>query len=138
MKKREWVHTLRRPERLAWVRTPARRQKQKKYVWQDVAGFMKENIIICLNSLPFLKGLVTRTRKYSEEVKESTVDIYVVCHRIFPHISSMELIDCTEHSLTNYSTINKGEAAITSDHAPWKMEIKVEANLARKDNKYLF
>ena len=78
--------------------------------------FLKNNNLICVNSLPFSKGLVTRTRKYLGEVKQSTIDFYVVCQRVLPHISSMEIIDHTEHSLTNYSALNTGEAAVTSDH----------------------
>ena len=101
-------------------------------------NFMKENNLICVNCLPFSKGLVTRTRKYLGEVKQSTIDFYVVCQSVLPHISSMEIIDCTEHNLTNYTVMNKGESAVTSDHAPTQMEVKLEANPIRKQKKEIF
>ena len=64
-------------------------------------NFLKENELTCVNSLPLTKGLVTRSRKYLNKVRESTLDFYVVCHRVLPLIVSMEIFNHSDHNLTN-------------------------------------
>ena len=90
-------------------------------------NFLELNNLICVNSLPLTKGLITRRRKYLNEVRESTIDFYVVCQRVLPFIESMEIFNHTDHNLTNYYKSETKYEAVTSDHAPLFMEIKLEA-----------
>ena len=74
-------------------------QNQNGRLFQE---FLKENRLTCVNSLPLKKGLITRTRKYLGEFKQSTLDFYVVCDYVLPHVMSMTIIDSKHHILTNY------------------------------------
>ena len=95
-------------------------------------SFLKENRLTCVNSLPLTQGLITRSRTYKGKVKESTIDFYVVCERVLPLVTSMKICDDKEHKLTNYSMLNDKNEAVNSDHAPLVMEVKLEANPAKK------
>ena len=70
-------------------------------------SFLEENKLICANSLPFTKGLITRKRRYQGEIRQSTIDFYVVCERVLPYVSSMEIVDDKKHTLTNQSLLRK-------------------------------
>ena len=95
-------------------------------------SFLEDNKLTCVNSLPITKGLVTRTRKYLGQLKQSTIDFYVVCERVLPYILSMKIVDSRHHTLTNYSMLNKKAEAVSSDHAPMIMEVKLEAVSEKK------
>ena len=95
-------------------------------------NFLEENKLTCVNSLPLTKGLVTRRRKYLNEVRESTLDFYVVCQSVLPLIQSMEIFNHTDHNLTNYYKSDNKCEAVSSDHAPLSMEVKLEAIPATK------
>ena len=96
-------------------------------------NFLENNKLICVNSLPCTKGLVTRRRKYLNEIRESTIDFYVVCAHVLPLISRMEILNYTDHNLTNYSLMNNNSEAVSSDHAPLVMEINLEAVPTKKN-----
>ena len=96
-------------------------------------SFLEENKLTCVNSLPMTKGLITRSRKYLGEIKESTIDFYVVCERVLPLVTSMKIVDDKDHKLTNYSMLNKEGEAVSSDHAPLLMEVKLEAKPTKKE-----
>ena len=88
---------------------------------------MEQNQLTCVNSLPLTKGLITRSRKYLDEIKERTIDFYVVCDRVLPLIQSMEIFHHTTHNLTNYYKSDNKYEAVSSDHAPLFMEVRLEA-----------
>ena len=95
-------------------------------------AFLEQNKLTCVNSLSLTKGLITRSRKYLGEIKESTIDFYVVCERVLPFISSMEILNDSSHRLTNYSAMNDKGESIDSDHFPLKMEVKLDAAPVKK------
>ena len=96
------------------------------------ANFIKENKLICVNSLPLTEGLITRSRKYDKEVKQSTIDFYVVCERVLPYVKSMKIDNGKVHMLTNYSNVDKEGRAINSDHFPMSMEINLTSAPVKK------
>ena len=96
-------------------------------------AFLEENKLICVNSLPLTKGLITRKRRYLDETRQSTIDFYVVCDKVLPYVSSMEIVNDKKHNLTNYSLLNKKSEAISSDHAPLIMEVKLEVRAVQKE-----
>ena len=94
--------------------------------------FLKKNKLICVNSLPLSKGLVTRSRKYFGQLRQSTIDFYVICEQVFPHVTSMEIIDHKDYTLTNFTNMNNNKTPVTSDHVPMRMDVKLEAFPVRK------
>ena len=80
--------------------------------------FLEGNKLICVNSLPLTKGLVTRRRRYLKEMRESTIDFYVVCEHVLPLVKEMNIQNHTEHNLTRYSVNNEKCVAVSSDHLP--------------------
>ena len=53
--------------------------------------FLKENSLICVNSLPLTEGLITRQRKLLGDIKASTIDFYVICERVLPYVQYMKI-----------------------------------------------
>ena len=94
--------------------------------------FLNENKLICVNSLPLTKGLITRRRRYQNEIRESTIDFYVVCEHVLPLVKQMEILKHTEHNLTKYSINNDKSQAVSSDHAPLIMEVKLQTVPTKK------
>ena len=94
--------------------------------------FLEQNNLICVNSLPFTKGLITRSRKYLGKVKQSTIDFYVVCESVLPYVSKMEILNDNSHMLTNFSAVNNNGEPVNSDHAPLKMEIEMDVAPVKK------
>ena len=68
--------------------------------------FLNQNKLICVNTLPLTQGLITRSRKLINEVKQSTIDFYVVCERVLPHVTCMTIGNGNNHILTNYFNVN--------------------------------
>ena len=91
--------------------------------------FLEQNQLTCVNSLPLTKGLITRSRKYLDEIKESTIDFYVVCDCVLPLIQSMEIFHHTTHNLTNYYKSDNKYEAVSSDHALLFMEVRLKPYL---------
>ena len=50
--------------------------------------FLKENSLTFVNSLPLTEGLITGKRKFLNEVKQCTIDFYVVCDQNLNHKNS--------------------------------------------------
>ena len=94
--------------------------------------FLEENKLICVNSLTLTKGLITRRRRYLNEIRESAIDFYVVCDHVLPLVKHMEILNHTEHNLTKYSNNKEKPQAVSSDHAPLIMEVKLEIVPSKK------
>jgi hypothetical protein len=45
-----------------------------------------------VNSLPLCDGLITRRRKCKDQVEESVLDFFVVCHRVLPFVTKWLLM----------------------------------------------
>lgn len=94
--------------------------------------FLAENKLTCVNTLRLTKGLITRSRNYLGEVKQSSIDFYVVCQRVLPFVTSMRINEDKKFTLTNYTLANSEKEAVNSDHAPLVMEVKLEAARNKK------
>ena len=101
-------------------------------------SFLNENKLTCVNSLPITEGLITRKRKYLNDVKESTLDFYVVCQRVLPFVTSMKIDNGKSHMLTNYKNVVKGGVAVNSDHYPLTMNLKLEVAPHKKNKVEIF
>ena len=53
--------------------------------------FLKDNNLVCVNSLPLTKGVITRSQFYLGVEKKSTLDFYVVCERVLASVKSMQI-----------------------------------------------
>ena len=94
--------------------------------------FLKENSLTCVNSLPLTEGLITRKRKLLNEVKQSTIDFYVVCERVVPYVHNMKIDNGKHHMLTNFSNTDKEGKTVNSDHYPLTMNVKLESVPVKK------
>ena len=80
-----------------------------------------------VNSLSLCKGLITRRRVLcTGKVEEAALDFFVVCSRVLPYVSEMEIFDGSRHMLTNYTQVKRGEEATNSDHFAELMKAKFE------------
>ena len=95
--------------------------------------FLKQNKLICFNSLPLAQGLITRSIKLLNEVKQSTIDFYVVCERVLPHVTYMKIGNGRNHYLTNFHNLDSAGKPVNSDHFPLHMEVKLESEPAKKE-----
>ena len=100
--------------------------------------FLNENKLTCVNGLPITQGLITRKRKYLSDMKESIIDFYVVCERVLPHITSMKIDNGKTHTLTNFHNIDSNGSAVSSDHNPLTMEVKLETAPMKRQKIELF
>ena len=94
--------------------------------------FLNENNLTCINTLPLTTGLITRKRKCLNDIKESTIDFYVVCDRVLPFVNQMNIDDCKHHMLTNYGNIGNNGTAINSDHYLLTMDVKLASRPVKK------
>ena len=94
--------------------------------------FLKQNQLTCVNSLPLAQGLITRSRKLLNEVKESTLDYYVVCERVLPYVTYMKIDNGKNHILTNFLSSDSDRGAVNSDHYPLTIEVKLESKPIKK------
>ena len=102
------------------------------------SDFLKENKLTCVNSLPLTEGLITRKRKLLNEVKQSTIDFYVVCERVAPYVQSMKIDNGKHHKLTNFSNTDKEGKAVSSDHYPLTMNVKLESAPVKRKKVEIF
>ena len=61
------------------------------------------------------------------------MDFYVVCDRVLPLVQSMKIFNHTDHNLTNYHKKNDTYEAVSSEHAPLSMEVRLEAKPTKKE-----
>ena len=59
---------------------------------------------------------------------KSTIDFYVVCERVLPHVTYMKIDNGKNHILTNFFNIDSDGKAVNSDHFPLNMEVKLESS----------
>ena len=85
--------------------------------------FLKDNNLLCVNSLPLTKGVITRSRFYLGVEKKSKLDFYVVCEHVLASVKSMQIDNGKQHILTNYT---RGVKAVNSDHRPLVMDVMLE------------
>ena len=79
-----------------------------------------------VNSLPVCDGLITRRRKCKENIEESILDFFVVCHRVLPFVKKMVIDENKKYILTNYQQAKSKGKATDSDHLTEYMDIDFE------------
>ena len=94
------------------------------------ATFLANNKLTCVNSLDITEGLITRSRKVLNDIKESTIDFFVVCERVRPYVTNMKIDNHKQHTLTNYKS---GEDSVDSDHLPLIMKVNLETVQQKKE-----
>ena len=92
--------------------------------------FLANNRLTCVNSLDITNGLITRTRKVLNEIKESTIDFFVVCERVLPFVINMKIDNHKQHTLTNFK---EGEDSVDSDHLPLVMKVNLQTVTKKKE-----
>ena len=76
---------------------------------------MSNNLTV-VNGLTCCKGLITRTRDRQRQVQKSIIDFFVVCKRLLPHVTEMEIDNNRKFTITNYTGSKHGKKAVDSDH----------------------
>ena len=71
-----------------------------------------------MNALPFCKGLFTRVNTTKAGTSKSILDFFVVCDKILPHVTKMEIDEKSKYALTKYK-----KKVVKSDHNMLLMEV---------------
>ena len=101
-----------------------RPQNKNGKIFQD---FLESNPnLTVVNSLPLCEGVVTRRRKKGNILEESTLDFFVVCDRVLPHVTRMVIDSNKDHILTNYKPARNGGKAVDSDHMTEYMDLDIK------------
>ena len=69
-----------------------------------------------VNSLPLCEGKITRVRVYENKSEESTIDFFVVCHRVLTFVNKMVIDERRDFLLTNFHPIKNAGKPIQTDH----------------------
>ena len=96
--------------------------------------FLSENNLVCVNSLPLTKGLITRSRNVAGVIQKSVVDFYIVCELVLPFISQMKIDSDKKHLLTNYKPALLDLKVCDSDHMVLSMDLNLKG-VFKKVNK---
>ena len=97
--------------------------------------FLARNNLTVVNSLKLCKGIITRIRNLQNGKSElSTLDFFVVCSKILPHIKQMVIDEAKIYVLTNYSQVRKGGKSKDSDHLTEYMDLdfKIKPNKPKR------
>ena len=79
-----------------------------------------------VNALPICEGVITRKRNKGNIIEESTLDFFVVCDRILPHVTRMVIDSDKNHTLTNFKPARNGGKAVDSDHMTEYMDLNIK------------
>ena len=81
-----------------------------------------------VNATHMCQGIITRIRNLSTGVTElSTIDFYVFCKSVLPFVTKTSKISVgNRHSITNFTQVPKGGKAISTDHAPPVLKLKIK------------
>ena len=60
------------------------------------------------------------------KVESSFIDFYVVCERVFAHVSEMIIDSDKKHIATNFTNVQRGGKAIDSDHYTQILKVKLD------------
>ena len=88
--------------------------------------FLGENNLKCVSSMDLTEGVVTRIRNCLGTLENGTIDFYVVCERVVPHVIYMKIDSDNKHTLTNFHAVKETGKATQSDHNPLLMEVQLK------------
>ena len=96
--------------------------------------FLKQNQnLTVVNSLSLCEGLITRSRLRDGKLEESVLDFFVVCDRVLPYVTKMEIDENKKYVLTNYEPARKGGKASDTDHATQIMDVNLTVMTEKPD-----
>ena len=61
-----------------------------------------------MNSLQLCDGLITKKRKTEQRYEESVLDLFLVCDKMFPFVTKLDVNVQGNHQLTNLSHKGRG------------------------------
>ena len=91
-----------------------------------MADFLIRNNLTVVNGLQLCKGLITRIRKRKSSYENSILDFFVVCEKMLPRITSMEIDEAKLNIPSNYTQVRRGGRVVDSDHVPIEMNLDLK------------
>ena len=90
-------------------------------------AFLEQNKNITLvNSLDLCKGSFTRKRNTACVNEKSILDLFLVCDKVLPLVSSMHVDEKGEHQLANFYGKNHNGKVTHTDHAQVELQINLK------------
>ena len=83
--------------------------------------------ISVLNALAICKWKITHERNTLIGTQKSILDFFLVCDKILPHVTEMEIYENGENSLTRY----RGETVVKTDHNMMKCEVNLNFHIKK-------
>ena len=71
-------------------------------------------------------------------MEESVLDFFVVCDRVLPYVTKMEIDENKKYVLTNYEPARKGGKASDTDHATQIMDVNLTVMTEKPERRELF
>ena len=89
--------------------------------------FLQQNPhLTVVNSLPLCEGIITRRRQKNGILEESVLDFFIICDKVLPYVTKMEIDEDKKYILTNYEQVRKGGKASDTDHATQIMDVSLK------------
>ena len=90
------------------------------------ANFVASNQLTIVNTLDICQGSTTWTKIREGKQLKSTIDFFVVCKRVLPHVQGMIIDNDKQHRITNFFNIKKGKNTTDADHTTMWMKINMK------------
>ena len=91
------------------------------------AGFLDQHKnITFVNALDLCKGSITRKRNTACVNEKSILDLFLVCDKIMPLVSSMAVDEKGEFQLANFYSKNHNGKVTQTDHAKVELQINLK------------
>ena len=101
--------------------------------------FLQQNPhLTVVNSLSLCEGLITRRRHKNGILEESILDFFIVCDKVLPHVTRMQIDEHKNYVLTNYEQVRKGGKATDTDHATQIMDINLTIRSDKPERRELY
>ena len=91
--------------------------------------------MILLNATDLCEGRITRSREACGKLENSSIDLIVVCEKLFSHIMNMKIDEKKVYGLTNFSNKKKGIHAKQSNHNPIYIDLTLNYEKEQDDRK---
>ena len=79
-----------------------------------------------VNSLTMCSGLITRKIIKANKSERSVLDLFLVCEKVLPYVTSMHVDEQGSHQLTNFFGIRHNSKITESDHAMVELHMNIE------------
>ena len=107
---------------------PNKQNNNGKYL----AQFMQRNPNVTLvNALPICEGLITRKRKSHCLNEKSILGLFIVCERVLPFVTKMNVNVKGEHQLRNFKGISNRRKVTESDHSKIELEVSIQYEIQK-------